>query len=159
MALQSINPTQTKTWAKLKVHFESIKDAHMKSWFAENPDRANEFTINWEDFYVDFSKNRINSETMLLFKELAEELQLKDAISKYFEGDVINHTEGRAVLHTALRAPKDANVLVDGENVIPEIHAAKAFIKNFSEAIIQGSKKRIYQQAIHRYCKYRNWRL
>ena len=89
MALQSINPTQTKTWAKLKVHFESIKDAHMKSWFAENPDRANEFTINWEDFYVDFSKNRINSETMLLFKELAEELQLKDAISKYFEGDVI----------------------------------------------------------------------
>ena len=141
MALQSINPTQTKTWAKLKVHFESIKDAHMKSWFAENPDRANEFTINWEDFYVDFSKNRINSETMLLFKELAEELQLKDAISKYFEGDVINHTEGRAVLHTALRAPKDANVLVDGENVIPEIHAAKAFIKNFSEAIIQGSKK------------------
>ena len=141
MALQSINPTQTKTWAKLKVHFESIKDAHMKSWFAENPDRANEFTINWEDFYVDFSKNRINSETMLLFRELAEELQLKDAISKYFEGDVINHTEGRAVLHTALRAPKDANVLVDGENVIPEIHAAKAFIKNFSEAIIQGSKK------------------
>ena len=150
MALHSINPTQTKSWAKLKIHFEAIKDAHMKTWFAENPGRADEFTINWEDFYVDFSKNRIDSETMLLFKELAEELQLKDAISKYFEGDIINHTEGRAVLHTALRAPKDANVLVDGENVIPEIHAAKALIKNFSEAIINGSKKGYTNKAFTR---------
>ena len=141
MALQSINPTETKTWAKLKVHFEAIKDAHMKTWFAENPGRADEFTIQWDDFYVDFSKNRISSETMTLFKELAEELQLKDAISKYFEGDVINHTEGRAVLHTALRAPEDANVLVDGENVMPEIYKAKTLIKNFSEAIINGTKK------------------
>ena len=73
MALQSINPTQTKSWTKLKAHFEQIKDAHMKTWFAENSGRANEFTIQWDDFYVDFSKNRINSETMLLFKELANE--------------------------------------------------------------------------------------
>ena len=141
MALQSINPTQTKSWTKLKAHFEQIKDAHMKTWFAENSGRANEFTIQWDDFYVDFSKNRINSETMLLFKELANELKLKDAISKYFEGDIINQTEGRAVLHTALRAPKDAKVLVDNVNVIPEIHKAKTLIKDFSEAIINGSKK------------------
>jgi glucose-6-phosphate isomerase len=141
MALQSINPTQTKSWTKLKAHFEQIKDAHMKTWFAENSGRANEFTIQWDDFYVDFSKNRINSETMLLFKELANELKLKDAISKYFEGDIINQTEGRAVLHTALRAPKDAKVLVDHVNVIPEIHKAKTLIKDFSEAIINGSKK------------------
>ncbi len=141
MALQSINPTQTKSWTKLKAHFEAVKDAHMKTWFAENPKRADEFTIQWEDFYVDFSKNRINSETMLLFKELAEELKLNDAISKYFEGDIINHTEGRAVLHTALRAPKEAKVFVDDKNVIPEIHEAKALIKNFSEAIIDGTKK------------------
>lgn len=141
MALQSINPTQTKSWTKLKAHFEQIKDAHMKTWFAENSGRANEFTIQWDDFYVDFSKNRINAETMLLFKELADELKLKDAISKYFEGDIINQTEGRAVLHTALRAPKDAKVLVDNVNVIPEIHKAKTLIKDFSEAIINGSKK------------------
>jgi glucose-6-phosphate isomerase len=141
MALQSINPTQTKSWTKLKAHFEQIKDAHMKTWFAENSGRANEFTIQWDDFYVDFSKNRINSETMLLFKELANELKLKDAISKYFEGDIINQTEGRAVLHTALRAPKDAKVLVDHVNVIPEIHKAKTLIKDFSEAIINGTKK------------------
>ncbi len=141
MALQSINPTQTKSWTKLKAHFEAVKDAHMKTWFAENSGRANEFTIQWDDFYVDFSKNRINAETMLLFKELADELKLKDAISKYFEGDIINQTEGRAVLHTALRAPKDAKVLVDNVNVIPEIHKTKTLIKDFSEAIINGSKK------------------
>ena len=141
MALQSINPTQTKSWTKLKAHFEAVKDAHMKTWFAENPKRADEFTIQWQDFYVDFSKNRINSETMLLFKDLAEELKLKDAISKYFEGDIINQTEGRAVLHTALRAPKESKIFVDDKNVIPEIHQAKALIKNFSEAIINGTKK------------------
>ena len=82
----------------------------MKTWFKENSNRADEFTIKWEDFYVDFSKNRITSETLELFKELAEELKLDDAISKYFQGDIINHTEGRAVLHTALRAPADAEV-------------------------------------------------
>jgi len=141
MALHSINPTQTKSWAKLNTHFEAIKDAHMKTLFAENPGRADQFTIQWEDFYVDFSKNRINQETMTLFKALAEELKLNDAIAKYFEGDIINHTEGRAVLHTALRAPKDANVLVDGANVIPEIHQVKSLIKNFSEAVINGTKK------------------
>jgi len=131
MALNSINPTQTKAWSKLKEHFEAIKDDHMKTWFKENPGRADEFTIQWDDFYVDFSKNRISSETMSLFKELAEELQLKDAISKYFDGDVINHTEGRAVLHTALRAPENMEVLVDGVNVIPEIFKVKALMKNF----------------------------
>jgi len=88
MALHSINPTQTKSWAKLNTHFEAIKDAHMKTLFAENPGRADQFTIQWEDFYVDFSKNRINQETMTLFKALAEELKLNDAISKYFEGDI-----------------------------------------------------------------------
>ena len=141
MALPKINPTSTNAWKNLEEHFKIIQDVQMKDMFAQNEKRADDFTISWEDFYVDFSKNRIDSETMLLFKELAEELQLKDAISKYFEGDIINHTEGRAVLHTALRAPKDANVLVDGENVIPEIHTAKALIKNFSEAIISGAKK------------------
>ena len=69
MALNSINPTQTKAWSKLKEHFEAIKDDHMKTWFKENPGRADEFTIQWDDFYVDFSKNRISSETMSLFKD------------------------------------------------------------------------------------------
>ena len=141
MALNSINPTQTKAWSKLAAHFETIKESQMKTWFKENPDRAEEFTIQWEDFYVDFSKNRITSETLVLLKELAEELKLDEAISKYFDGDIINHTEGRAVLHTALRAPEDTQVYVDGANVMPEIHKVKALIKTFSDAIINGTKK------------------
>ncbi|MDA9334749.1 glucose-6-phosphate isomerase [Flavobacteriaceae bacterium] len=141
MALNSINPTQTKAWSKLKEHFEAIKDDHMKTWFKENPGRADEFTIQWDDFYVDFSKNRINSETMQLFKALAEEVKLKEAVSKYFEGDTINQTEARAVMHTALRAPENMEVLVDGVNVIPEIFKVKALMKNFSDAIINGNKK------------------
>ena len=141
MALNSINPTQTKAWSKLAAHFETIKESQMKTWFKENPNRAEEFTIQWEDFYVDFSKNRITSETLVLLKELAEELKLDEAISKYFDGDIINHTEGRAVLHTALRAPEDAQVYVDGANVMPEIHKVKALIKTFSDAIINGTKK------------------
>ena len=141
MALNSINPTQTKAWSKLAAHFETIKESQMKTWFKENPDRAEEFTIKWEDFYVDFSKNRITSETLVLLKELAEELKLDEAISKYFDGDIINHTECRAVLHTALRAPEDTQVYVDGANVMPEIHKVKALIKTFSDAIINGTKK------------------
>ena len=141
MALNSINPTQTKAWSKLSAHFETIKESQMKTWFKENPDRAEEFTIQWEDFYVDFSKNRITSETLVLLKELAEELKLDEAISKYFDGDIINHTEGRAVLHTALRAPEDTQVYVDGANVMPEIYKVKALIKTFSDAIINGTKK------------------
>ena len=141
MALNSINPTQTKAWDKLKDHFEAIKDDHMKTWFEQNPGRADEFTIKWDDFYVDFSKNRMTSETMQLFKELAEEIKLKDAVSSYFEGDTINQTEGRAVMHTALRAPENSKILVDGVNVIPEIYKVKALMKNFSDAIINGTKK------------------
>ncbi len=141
MALNSINPTQTKAWSKLAAHFETIKESQMKTWFKENPNRAEEFTIKWEDFYVDFSKNRITPETLELFKELAQELNLQDAISKYFGGDVINQTEGRSVLHTALRSPADVEVILDGANVMPEIYKVKALIKTFSDAIINGTKK------------------
>ena len=141
MALNSINPTQTKAWSKLAAHFETIKESQMKTWFKENPNRAEEFTIKWEDFYVDFSKNRITSETLELFKELAQELNIQDAISKYFGGDVINQTEGRSVLHTALRSPADVEVILDGANVMPEIYKVKALIKTFSDAIINGTKK------------------
>ena len=141
MALNSINPTQTKAWSKLAAHFETIKESQMKTWFKENPNRAEELTIKWEDFYVDFSKNRITSETLELFKELAQELNLQDAISKYFGGDVINQTEGRSVLHTALRSPADVEVILDGANVMPEIYKVKALIKTFSDAIINGTKK------------------
>ena len=82
MALKTINPTTTRSWANLKEHFNAIKDVHMKSMFAEDKNRANSMTIKWEDFYVDFSKNRISKETLSLLTDLANEIDLKDAIEK-----------------------------------------------------------------------------
>jgi len=141
MTLPSINPTSTKAWQKLKDHFEASKDLKMKELFAQNKDRANQMTINWEDFYVDYSKNRITSETITLLLELAEETKLKDAIQAQFSGEVINKTEDREVLHTALRAKEIDTVLVNGKNVIPEIFEVKEKIEAFSNQIISGQLK------------------
>ncbi len=141
MALKNIKPTQTKAWSKLEEHFNTIKDVHMKDWFNEDEQRANRFTIKWEDFYVDYSKNRITQRTIDLFLELAEEVDLKDAISKYFSGDKINKTEDRAVLHTALRAKETEEVFVDGKNIIPEIYKVKQKIKTFTNQIVEGERK------------------
>lgn len=141
MSLKSINPTQTTAWENLQHHFESIKDEHMVSWFNDDSNRTSKMSVKWEDFFLDFSKNRITSETLKLLKNLAEEVQLDDAISKYFGGEKINKTEGRAVLHTALRAPEDAEVLYEGNNVIPEIYQVKDKIKQFSQEVIEGDRK------------------
>ena len=108
--------------------------------FAQDAERANKFTIQWEDFYVDFSKNRITPETLDLLLELTNEVALKEAMEAYFSGKVINETEKREVLHTALRTPEDAVVLVNEENVIPEVYAVKEKIKQFSNAIISGQR-------------------
>lgn len=141
MALKSINPTQTRAWNKLSDHFNEIKNSHLKQWFKEDEKRAEQFTIKWEDFYFDYSKNRINAETIKLLKELTEEVDLNDAISKYFSGDTINQTENRAVSHTALRLPKHAKLIIDGENVVAEINTVKAKIESFTNQIISGNKK------------------
>ena len=141
MSLNSIDPTQTLAWKMLLTHFEAVKDAHMSSWFINNPGRVSEMSIERDDFFVDYSKNRITAETLSLLNELAEEVQLSDAISKYFDGEKINKTEGRSDLHTALRAPKDCEVLFEGSIIIPEIHEVKNKIKQFSEAVISGQRK------------------
>lgn len=141
MALQSINPTTTPSWKKIQAHFKTIKTTHLKELFKANPDRAKELTIKWDDFYVDFSKNRITKEIIESLIELANEANLKDAISRYFNGDIINATEGRAVLHTALRAQKDAQVYVDGVNVIPQVYEVKQKIKDFTDAVVSGKHK------------------
>ncbi len=141
MSLQNTNPTTTQAWKKLTAHFEKTKADELKGLFTVDANRAENFTIKWNDFLVDYSKNRITKETLDLLKELANEVNLNDAIQKYFGGDVINKTEGRAVLHTALRAKKTDSVLVDGENVVPEVYEVKEKIKTFTEAIISGEKK------------------
>ncbi|WP_047549870.1 glucose-6-phosphate isomerase [Psychroserpens sp. Hel_I_66] len=141
MALKTVNPTKTTAWSKLQAHFKTIEHTHLKELFAQHTNRANEMTIKWEDFYVDYSKHRVSNETLDLLLELVNEVDLKDAMSKYFAGDVINKTEGREVLHTALRNPKEAKVLVNGENVMPEIFEVKSKIEAFSSKIISGALK------------------
>ena len=141
MSLESINPTKTVAWKKLESHFELIKDQHMKDWFSINSKRAIEMSIRWEDFFLDYSKNRINEETISLFQDLVDEIKLSDAISKYFNGDKINQTEGRAVLHTALREKSSTEVKVNEQNIIPGVFKVKEKIKDFSGKIINGELK------------------
>lgn len=141
MALKPTNPTITKSWKKLQLHFEELKSTHLKELFAADSNRANDLTVRWEDFYVDFSKNRITLKTLNLLLELADEIDLKEAISKYFGGDIINATENRAVLHTALRASKNSEVFVDGVNVIPEVQKVKQKIKGFTDLVVNGDHK------------------
>ncbi len=145
--MHKINPTQTAAWKNLKEHFKSTKDTEMKELFQDEK-RASQFTIKWEDFYVDYSKNRITSKTKDLLLEFAKEMKLDDAIKDYYGGNHINETEDRAVMHTALRAPSDSKVEVDGENVIPEINSVKKKIKSFTEKIIEGSHKGYTGKAI-----------
>ncbi|WP_040246997.1 glucose-6-phosphate isomerase [Psychroserpens mesophilus] len=147
MALKTINPTNTKAWSKLQAHFKTIEDKHLNELFENHSNRVNEMTIRWDDFYVDFSKHRISNETLDLLIELANEVDLKDAMDKYFNGDVINKTEGREVLHTALRCPEKSSVLVNGENVMPEIFEVKHKIKNFSNKVIHGELQSYTGQA------------
>ncbi len=141
MSLPTINPTQTEAWKKLQKHYQEVNNLHMKDLFAQDADRANKFTIKWEDFYVDVSKNRITEETFKYLLELADDVKLKEAIQSQFSGDIINKTEGRAVLHSALRAPESAVVNVDGVNVIPEIYNVKRKIKAFTNEVVSGDKK------------------
>ncbi|MCS3867236.1 glucose-6-phosphate isomerase [Chryseobacterium ginsenosidimutans] len=138
--LSKINPTQTNSWKALDEHFGN-NDFDLRSLFAYNPDRFNEFSIKRTNFLFDYSKNLIDSKTKNLLLNLAEECQLKDAISKMFSGDKINETEGRAVLHTALRDFSDKEILVDGENIKPQIKRVLDHMKSFSESIISGDHK------------------
>lgn len=141
MSLPKVDPTATNTWKLLKEHFQEVKDVHLKALFETHQDRAQAFTIHWEDFYVDYSKNRMTGKTKDLLLKLADEVNLKQAIENYFTGDRINETEQRAVLHTALRAPETAEVFVEGKNVIPEIFEVKSKIKTFTNAVVNGHLK------------------
>ncbi|UGS23783.1 glucose-6-phosphate isomerase [Flavobacterium channae] len=141
MTLPKVNPSQTAAWQQIQSHFEKMQATSMKDLFASDTNRAEKFHIQWNDFLVDYSKNIANQETLDLLLNLANEVQLKKAISSYFQGDLINQTENRAVLHTALRAKESANILVDGVNVMPEVYSVKNKIKNFSNEVISGNRK------------------
>lgn len=141
MTLPKINPTATKAWKALAAHKKETEKLHLRQLFEADPDRAKKFHIQWQDFVVDYSKNRITPKTIDLLLQLADEVKLKESIASYFGGDAINETEGRAVLHTALRASKDDVVSVDGENVVPAVYQVREHIKMFSEEVISGKRK------------------
>ncbi|MBG6133417.1 glucose-6-phosphate isomerase [Aquimarina sp. EL_43] len=141
MTLPTINPTTTKAWEALQSHYETIKKTHLKDLFEQYPDRATDLSIEWKDFYVDYSKNRIDKTTKKLLLDLAREVKLDEAIQCYFDGSTINETENRAVLHTALRTPSTHQVTIDGKNIISEVTNVKEKIKSFSHQVISGNLK------------------
>ncbi|MCK0161398.1 glucose-6-phosphate isomerase [Allomuricauda sp. F6463D] len=141
MALPSINPNKTDSWKNLHQHYQETKNIHLKELFSQDGERGKKLTIRWNDFLVDYSKNRVTDKTLELLLELAEEVGLKDAINSYFAGDSINQTEGRAVLHTALRAKKGDKIYVDGVNIVEEVFDVKEKIKSFVDTVITGERK------------------
>ncbi len=136
-----MNPTQTKNWNALKNHFKSIKNTAISDFFDEK--RMADFTFDFNQTYFDFSKHRIDSKMLQLFADFANEMQLNKGIDKLFSGEIINHTEQRAVLHTALRQQDDKAVLVKGKNIIPEIRTANQRLEKFANEVINGTWKGI----------------
>lgn len=139
--LPSTNPTQTKAWAALGAHFKAIKDTHLRDLFKEDEARFQKYHLTDGDILFDYSKNRINNETLTLLLQLASEAGVKDAITAMFGGDSINVTEGRAVLHTALRNFSGNPVLVEGEDVMPAVQKVLAQMKAFCAKIHSGEWK------------------
>lgn len=139
--LEKINPTKTKAWKKLTKHYEEIQNKHMIEMFKEDPNRADDFSILFNDILIDYSKNRITRETVRLLLELADEVDLKGAINSMFTGEKINLTERRAVLHVALRNRLNAPIYVDSEDVMPDINQVLDKMKTFSEQVISGEWK------------------
>ncbi len=141
MPLQNINPTSTKAWRKLTSHFLEMDSFSLQKAFEKNPHRKENFSVYFNDLILDFSKNKIEKKTLNLLIELANEVDLKDAINLYFSGDIINVTENRAVLHTALRSNSEDQLSVDNKDIKPEIKKALRKIRIFSNKIISGEWK------------------
>ena len=139
MSLKKIDPTKTKSWDNLNSHYKKIKSSSISDFFKENPLRSDDFKIEWEDFYVDFSKNIINSNTIKLLIELCKEVDLKNSIDKYFSGVKINSTENRSVLHTALRSKE--KIFLENIDISKKVKEVKSKLKKFSNKIISGKFK------------------
>jgi glucose-6-phosphate isomerase len=140
--LQNINPTQTAAWAELQDLFDKNKEMELSTLFANNPDRFKQFACQFnDDLLVDFSKNLITEEIFTKLVELAEQVDLKSAINAQFAGETINVTEGRAVLHSALRNRSNTPVIIDGEDVMPKINKVLAQMKAFCAKVHSGEWK------------------
>lgn len=139
--METHNLTKLTSWQKLETHYKQIKDKHLRDLFNEQPERGLKFTVNSTGLFMDYSKHRITEETLNLLFNLANECGLVEKRDAMFRGDRINKTENRAVLHTALRSPKDAKILVDGKDVVPEVHTVLNKMANFSNRVRNGEWK------------------
>lgn len=147
--MRSINPSQTAAWRALEQHFAQMKNVHMRDLFAQDKDRFTHFSATFDgQILVDFSKNRITQETLKHLLALAKETELESAINSMFQGEKINRTEDRAVLHTALRNRDNTPVYVDGKDVMPEVNAVLDKMQQFSQRIISGDWKGYTGKAI-----------
>jgi len=133
--------TQRPAWKALGDHYQKIRDVHLRTLFAQDPGRGERFAAEGAELYLDYSKHRITEETTRLLFELAQQSGLRERIDAMFGGEKINVTEHRAVLHVALRAPRGASIMVDGENVVPAVHEVLDRMADFSRRVLDGSWK------------------
>ena len=139
MTLPKINPLKTKSWGELINHFNKIQSQPISHFFANDSNRFENFSIKFDDILLDYSKNRINNETLEIFEKLTEEIKLEDAVKSYFNGEKINETEKRAVLHTAIRNQDNEKLIHDGINIIEKIKIERQRVFKFSNEIINGN--------------------
>src|SRR5215467_7707647 len=130
-----------RSWKALRDHHAKIRDIHLRQLFADDPRRGERLTVEGVGLYLDYSKHRVTDETLRLLLQLAEEAGLRERIDAMFRGEKINVTENRAVLHVALRAPRDEKILVDGKDVVPEVHAVLDKMAAFCDRVRSGDWK------------------
>jgi glucose-6-phosphate isomerase len=133
--------TQRQAWKALAAHYQKVRDLHLRKLFADDPQRGKRLTAEAVGLYLDYSKNRITDETLKLLLQLADQSGLRGRIDAMFRGEKINVTENRAVLHVALRAPRGASIVVDAENVVPQVHAVLDKMADFSNRVRIGAWK------------------
>lgn len=140
--MTAVAPLVTRgTWKALEAHYSNVRDLHLRALFADDPTRRDRMTLEAVGIYFDYSKNRITDETLSLLVQLAEESGLRDRIDAMFRGERINVTEKRSVLHVALRAPKTRSIIVEGEDVVPQVHAVLEKMTDFSNRLRNGQWK------------------
>ncbi len=139
--MSQIHLTASTTWRRLEEHAKSIRTVHLRDLFTADPARGERMVIDELGLYFDYAKHRVTDETLRLLVQLAEECGLRERIDAMFRGEKINVTENRAVLHVALRAPRDAHIYVDGEDVVPEVHAVLDRMSDFSQRVRSGAWK------------------
>src|SRR5262249_32974564 len=133
--------TERGAWNALVAHYQNVRELHLRKLFADDPKRGERMTTDAVGLFLDYSKNRVTDETLKLLVQLANESGLRERIDAMFRGDKINITENRAVLHVALRAPRGASIMVDGGNVVPEVHSVLDKMADFCNRVRSGEWK------------------